>query len=65
MWIILIDHSGSMGDPFSGNQTFSGRSTESKANLKLEAAVDSILERLPGRSPNEQLQVVSSMEKGF
>ncbi len=59
MWIILIDHSGSMGDPFSGDQFFSGRSTESKANTKLEAAVNAILERLPGRSPNEQVVIIS------
>lgn len=63
MWIILIDHSGSMGDPFSGNQTFSGRATESKANSKLEAAVNAVLERLPGRSPIEQVVIIGFTSK--
>jgi hypothetical protein len=63
MWIILIDHSGSMGKPFTGNSIFAGRSTKSKANSKLEDAVDAILERLPGRSLDEQVVIIAFTSK--
>jgi hypothetical protein len=48
MWIILLDHSGSMARPFEGKQDFAGRSTTSEARLKLEAAKAALLEHLPG-----------------
>ncbi len=48
MWIILLDCSGSMGDPFSGRSTFEGRATPAKADIKLTAAKAALLERLPG-----------------
>lgn len=48
MWIILLDHSGSMGQPFEGKQEFAGRSTTSEARIKLEAAKAALLEHLLG-----------------
>lgn len=48
MWIILLDCSGSMGEPFRGLSTFEGRSVLAKADLKLDAARHALLERLPG-----------------
>src|SRR5262245_42248071 len=48
MWIILLDCSGSMGDPFSGRSTFEGRATTAQADIKLAAAKAALLERLPG-----------------
>ncbi len=48
MWIILFDHSGSMGDPFTGKKEFTGRSKTSKAAIKLDAAKQALLEHLRG-----------------
>lgn len=48
MWLILLDHSGSMGDPFSGKVEFAGRTRESHAAIKLEAAKEALLEHLQG-----------------
>jgi len=48
MWIILLDHSGSMGNPFTGKKEFAGRSKTSKATIKLNAAKQALLEHLQG-----------------
>ena len=34
MWIILLDHSGSMGEPFTGKKEVAGRSKTSMATIK-------------------------------
>lgn len=48
MWLILLDHSGSMGDPFAGTTEFHGRSKRSTHIAKLDAAKAAIIERLLG-----------------
>jgi hypothetical protein len=48
MWLILLDHSGSICDPFSGKVEFAGRTRESGAAGKLETAKESLLEHLQG-----------------
>lgn len=48
MLIILLDCSGSMGDPFHGELTFAGRATPAKAPVKIDAAKLALLDRLPG-----------------
>jgi hypothetical protein len=48
MWIILLDHSGSMGEPFRGARTFEGRSVEAAAATKIASAKAAFVERLAG-----------------
>jgi hypothetical protein len=48
MWVILLDCSGSMGEPFRGRSGFAGRSVPARAEVKPEAAKLALLERLPG-----------------
>jgi hypothetical protein len=43
MRIILLDHSGSMGEPFSGKTEFAGRTRKTEAAIKLEAAKTELL----------------------
>jgi len=43
MRIILLDHSGSMGEPFSGKTEFVGRTRRTEAAIKLEAAKTELL----------------------
>jgi len=43
MRIILLDHSGSMGEPFSGKTEFAGRTRRTAAAIKLEAAKTELL----------------------
>jgi hypothetical protein len=50
MWLILLDHSGSMGNPFQGTTEFEGRSKPAGHHIKLDAAKSAILERLLGMS---------------
>ena len=47
MWIVLLDHSGSMGEPFSGIPDISSRRLrEGDADLKLNAAKEVLLEEI-------------------
>src|SRR5262245_17435766 len=47
MWIILLDHSGSMGEPFSGTPVEkSRRLRQTEADVKLAAAKEVIVEEL-------------------
>ncbi|MEW4530611.1 TIR domain-containing protein [Maioricimonas sp. JC845] len=48
MWVILLDSSSSMGNPFSGRTEFKGRSKSSDEAAKIDAAKKALLERLPG-----------------
>lgn len=48
MWIILLDHSGSMGNPFGGKSEFAGRSRKSRAAVKLDAAKETLIDHLSG-----------------
>lgn len=57
MWLILLDSSSSMGEPFSGDQRFSGRTTVTESTTKLQAAVETILERIAGRNPDEAIVI--------
>lgn len=59
MWIVLLDHSGSMGDPFSGSPTFSGRSIAAAPGTKLDAACHALSERVRGLAPNERVVVIA------
>lgn len=68
MWIILLDHSGSMGDPFSGKKEAAGRSKTSKAAIKLDAAKQALLEHLQGLgspSDNALIEFTSSASVVF
>ncbi len=47
MWIILLDHSGSMGDPFEATDfKFEGRVRKVAADIKLDAAKKPVLLQL-------------------
>ena len=48
MWIILLDSSGSMADPFSGDAPAVGRPRTSQQRSKMEAAKESLLLQLSG-----------------
>jgi hypothetical protein len=48
LWIIVLDRSDSMGRPFKGTGEFAGRTRESDAATKLDAAKQAILEHLRG-----------------
>lgn len=61
MWIILLDHSGSMGQPFRENKRPSelrGRIRISDAFTKFDAAKESLLERLEEPSTVESLAIM-------
>jgi len=48
MWIILLDASGSMADPFEGTAAFSGRQRGTQARIKFEAAREALVLHLQG-----------------
>jgi hypothetical protein len=48
MWVILLDGSGSMADPFSGEAPAVGRQRSSQQASKMEAAKESLLIQLSG-----------------
>ncbi|MET3973177.1 VWA domain-containing protein [Bradyrhizobium sp. S3.9.1] len=48
MWLILLDASGSMADPFSGTGEFAGRTRQSKSTLKIDAAKESLVIHMRG-----------------
>jgi von Willebrand factor type A domain len=55
MWIILLDHSGSMGQPFTGKREseFAGLSRVSEAKIKLDAAKHALLQHLRTLPPGD------------
>jgi len=55
MWIILLDCSGSMGEPFAGEMSFAGRSRASDAEIKLVAAKQALREHLSGLGSPERI----------
>lgn len=48
MWILLLDHSESMGRPFQGQTDFAGRKRTAQAAIKLAAAKSALIEHLAG-----------------
>jgi hypothetical protein len=58
MWIVLLDHSGSMGEPFQGRSTFEGLSRTTQQETKLEAAKEALLRHVAGLGGGARLVVV-------
>ena len=58
MWLILLDYSGSMGEPFAGSGTFQGRATAAAASVKLDAARQALYLRVRGLDPSERVIVI-------
>ncbi len=58
MWIILLDRSGSMGDPFAGGE-FAGRTKQSDAASKLEAAKQAVREHLAGLGSVSRIALIA------
>lgn len=58
MWIVLLDRSGSMDDPFSGTLEFQGRKRASKDNRKLDAAKRALRDYVDGLPSSELLSVI-------
>lgn len=57
MWIVLLDHSGSMGDPFSGVPDISSHRLRTvEADIKLVAAKEALLEEI--KELGEEIEVV-------
>jgi len=48
MWLILLDASGSMGNPFEGGASFSGRQRTTLAQIKIDAAREALILHLRG-----------------
>src|SRR5262249_40656318 len=48
MWLILLDASGSMADPFGAGTEFSGRTRATKSRFKIDAAKESLVLHLRG-----------------
>jgi hypothetical protein len=63
MWIVLLDHSGSMGDPFGGEAAFAGRARPSEAATKLEAAKEALLADLSGLGPSTRIALIAFTEQ--
>lgn len=59
MWIILLDHSGSMGDPFQGEAEFAGRVRESNALTKLESAKQALLTDLASLGTSTRIAIIA------
>jgi len=59
MWIVLLDHSGSMGEPFRGSHTFSGRAVTGKGGTKLEEARRALCDRVRGLASSEIVIVIA------
>src|ERR1700723_1300268 len=57
MWIILLDSSGSMADPFSGDAPAVGRQRTSQQKSKMEAAKESLLLQLSGLGPPTEISL--------
>jgi von Willebrand factor type A domain/TIR domain len=63
MWIILLDHSGSMHGPFEGEVEVAGRVRISKASTKLEAAKEALLTDLRGLDPSTHVALIGFMSQ--
>ncbi|MBR1194113.1 VWA domain-containing protein [Bradyrhizobium sp. AUGA SZCCT0160] len=48
MWLILLDASGSMADPFSSTSEFAARTRQSKSTVKIDAAKESLILHMRG-----------------
>lgn len=59
MWVVLLDHSGSMGEPFRGSGTFLGRTTIGEGAAKLEEARRALYERVHGLAPGDKVVVIA------
>jgi hypothetical protein len=46
LWVVLIDHSGSMGDRFAAHSQFEGYSESGNYRIKLDAAKDMLLKQI-------------------
>jgi hypothetical protein len=62
MWIILLDRSGSMADPFEGASGFEGRSRTSAEAIKLAAAKEALLLHLRGLGRTSRIAIVAFNE---
>lgn len=59
MWILVIDRSSSMGEPFKGATSFSGRVKATGAATKLDAARAALLEHLAGIGQSSRVVVIA------
>jgi hypothetical protein len=59
LWLVLIDVSGSMGDPFHGSGEFKGFVEVGDYSSKLEAAKESLLKQVAGLGPDAYLTVIT------
>ena len=59
MWILAIDRSSSMGQPFKGETSFAGRVKVTDATTKLSAARTALLEHLAGIHPSSRVVVIA------
>jgi hypothetical protein len=53
IWLILLDHSASMGEPFAGGTGSGGRVRVTDAEFKLEAAKEELLAHISGLGHQE------------
>jgi hypothetical protein len=58
MWIILLDRSGSMSNPFEGDKAFRGRSRISEQKVKIEAAKEALLDHLKGLGSPSKIAII-------
>src|SRR5687768_12640049 len=59
MWLLLLDRSSSMADPFRGTGEFAGRTRTTEAASKLAAAKDAIWEHLLGLGSEARVVIVA------
>lgn len=59
MWLILLDISGSMADPFSGTITTGGRQRTTQARTKIEAAREALLHHLQSLGQATQVTILA------
>jgi Mg-chelatase subunit ChlD len=59
MWIVLLDQSASMNDPFSGSLKFRGRKRIAKDDRKIVAAKRALREYVEGLPSSELLSVIA------
>ena len=57
MWILLLDASGSMADPFAGSAEFAGRVRETAAKIKIDAAREALSLHLRGLGATTETRV--------
>ena len=59
MWIILLDRSSSMREPFEDGNRFAGRTKRSEASSKLEAAKEVVREHLAGFGTSSRVVLIA------